>query len=365
MLTALIILAVLAIVVFIFIQQPSFGKNPSNKERVERIKNSSNYRDGKFQNLKPTLQFSEDSGYLKIIRERLFKKYERKEPVEKIPAIKTNLHDLPSDKDILVWFGHSSYFIQLNGKRILVDPVFNSASPLSFLIKPFDSENNYTADDIPAIDYLFISHDHWDHLDYKTILSLKDKIGKVVCSLGVGEHFEYWGFKPDQIIELDWNENTTLDTGFTVYCLPAQHFSGRSLSPNQTLWASYLLEASDFKIYIGGDSGYNSHFTEIGDKFEKIDLAILENGQYDTNWKYIHMFPEQTLQAAKDLNSTTFFPIHSSKFALANHSWDEPLIRVSEATKDEDIRLITPMIGEIVNIKDTTQTFSQWWNNIQ
>jgi L-ascorbate metabolism protein UlaG (beta-lactamase superfamily) len=255
--------------------------------------------------------------------------------------------------------------MQIDGKRFLVDPVFSgNASPLPGTTKAFNGTDRYTADDIPAIDYLFISHDHYDHLDYETLLALKGKIKKVICGLGVGAHFEYWGYSPDKIIEKDWHEKVELDRGFIAYCEPARHFSGRSFSRNNTLWASYVLQTPTMKIYIGGDSGYDTHFADIGNKYGPFDLAILENGQYDLAWKYIHCLPEEVLKAAQGLKAKRLFPVHSSKFGLANHPWDEPLVKITELNKSINIPLVTPIIGEVVNLKDTNQQFKQWWVGI-
>lgn len=353
MLIAISIIGILIIAVTIFLNLPRFGKTPSDG-RMERVKSSANYRDGKFQNQSYTIQLTGDKNIFLTGLDFLFGKKERLTPSVALPAIKTSLLDLNINSDILVWFGHSSYFMQIDGKRILVDPVFSDASPVSFINKPFKGTDIYKSADMPDIDYLFISHDHWDHLDYNTVMELKNRTDKIICALGVGEHFEHWGFDKDRIIELDWNESASLNEGFSLYCLPARHFSGRGLSPNQSLWASFLLQAPTMNIYIGGDSGYDAHFAKIGEQFGEIDLAILENGQYNQDWKYIHMMPEEVIQAAKDLRAKALLPVHSSKFALGYHPWDEPLKRITEANRNENIRLQTPMIGEIVNIKDTT-----------
>ena len=252
---------------------------------------------------------------------------------------------------MLVWFGHSSYLIQTGGKRILVDPVFCMASPVSFVNKPFKGTDIYKPEDMPDIDYLIISHDHWDHLDYNTVKKLRDRIGTVICPLGVGEHFEYWGFNKKQIVELDWNEDSSLETGFKVYCLPARHFSGRGLSSNQSLWASFLLQAPSQNIYIGGDGGYDTHYAEIGERFPNIDLAILENGQYNEEWKLIHMMPEQMSQAAKDLNAKKILTVHHSKYALARHPWDEPLQNAENMRNHDSLNVLIPEIGEIVKLE--------------
>ncbi|MDR2037873.1 MAG: MBL fold metallo-hydrolase [Bacteroidales bacterium] len=362
-----IILSAIVVVIAgiaLFIHQPQFGRTPKN-ERQERIKSSPNYRDGKFQNLSVTPQLTSDKGFIGSLIDFVFKKKEGLKPEKAIPSVKTDLHQITVKEDILVWFGHGSYFIQIEGKRILVDPVFSkAASPVSFVNKAFEGTNIYSAVDIPDIDYLIISHDHWDHLDYPTVMELKPRIRKVICGLGVGEHFERWGFDQKDIVEMDWNEEAILDSGFEIFCLPTRHFSGRSISPNQSLWASYLLKTPESKIYIGGDGGYDTHFSAIGKRFGDIDLAILENGQYDMGWKYIHMLPDETLKAGKDLRAKNVLPVHNSKFALGNHAWDEPLRKVSELHDKADFSLWTPMIGQKVNIKDSVQVFSRWWEGL-
>ena len=251
----------------------------------------------------------------------------------------------------MVWFGHSSYLIQTGGKRILVDPVFCMASPVSFVNKPFKGTELYTPDDMPDIDYLVISHDHWDHLDYNTVKKLKDRIGAVICPLGVGEHFEYWGFDKERLIELDWNEDANLAPGFMIHCLPARHFSGRRLTANQSLWASFLLETPSQKIYIGGDGGYDTHYAEIGNRFPGIDLAILENGQYNEEWSLIHLMPQYMAQTARDLKAKRVLTVHHSKYALAKHRWDEPLKNAEEMKNKDSLNVLIPEIGEVVALE--------------
>lgn len=203
---------------------------------------------------------------------------------------------------------------------------------------------------MPDIDYLVISHDHWDHLDYHTVKQLKGRIGKVVCPLGVGEHFEHWGFDKSRIIELDWKESATLSQQFIIHCLPSRHFSGRGLTPNQTLWASFLLETPDRKIFIGGDGGYGSHLKQIGEQFPDIDLAILENGQYNEDWKYIHTMPSLLEQTIKDLGVHRDLTVHHSKYALARHRWDEPLKNARNLSRNDSLTILMPVIGEVVNL---------------
>ncbi len=359
------LIVIFSIATVYILQQSKFGKSPSG-ERLTRIKKSPHYKDGSFQNQSITPVMAEGVSYFAVGKEFLFGKKVRVTPVDKIPSVKTDLLNLDKNKDILVWFGHSSYFIQIDGKRILVDPVLSgAASPFSFSVKAFNGTDVYTTDDIPEMDYLFISHDHWDHLDYETILQLKPKIKKVICGLGVGEDFEYWGFDKKSIIEMDWYEHATLDSGFVANTVPARHFSGRGLKRNQTLWAAFVLQTPTMKLFIGGDGGYDKHFAEIGKTFGPIDLAIIENGQYDKNWKYIHLLPDDLVKAFHDINAKRLFAVHSSKFALGNHPWDEPLIKISAHSKEFDIPLITPMIGEQVNLKDSTQKFPEWWKGIE
>jgi L-ascorbate metabolism protein UlaG (beta-lactamase superfamily) len=240
-----------------------------------------------------------------------------------------------------------------------------NASPVPGTVKSFKGTDVYTAADLPAIDYLFISHDHYDHVDYETLLAQKDKIGKVICGLGVGAHFEHWGYPASKIIERDWNEKIDLGGGFVAYTTPARHFSGRGFARNNTLWLSYVLQSPTLKIFIGGDGGYDTHFADIGSRFGPIDLAILDNGQYDAAWRYIHTLPDEVLKAARDLKARRLFPVHSSKFVLANHPWDEPLAKITELNQAYHFPLVTPMIGEIVRLDEVDQPFKQWWVGVK
>jgi L-ascorbate metabolism protein UlaG (beta-lactamase superfamily) len=359
------IVVLLLIITYFFIKQDKFGDSPSN-EKVELYQNLENYNDGKFQNFSHTPDLAEGYTMTGIMYNFIFTKYPRQRPVDVIPSIKTNIKDIPLEENIMIWFGHSSYYIQLEGVRIIVDPVFSgNASPIPGTTKSFPDTDIYAVDDFPNIDYLFISHDHYDHLDYETITKFRSKIGKVICGLGVGSHFEHWGYEKSQILEKNWNEDVELAAGFTAHVLTARHFSGRGFTRNNTLWASYLLESPSIKIYIGGDSGYDTHFAEIGEKYGPIDISIIENGQYDLAWRYIHTLPDEVIQAGKDLKTKRLFPVHSSKFVLANHPWDEPLIKVSEFNKDTDISLITPIIGEVVKLNDSNQVFTNWWEKVK
>ncbi|HYO21615.1 MAG TPA: MBL fold metallo-hydrolase, partial [Flavisolibacter sp.] len=284
MMIFLLILFLLICFIYIFLQQPRFGRLPSG-ERLQRIQGSPNYKDGQFQNMRATPAFAEGATYAGVLKEFFFGKSKRNTPKERLPSQQTNLKALKRGDDVLVWFGHSSYFMQLDGKRILVDPVLSgSASPIAFTTRSFNGSDVYTTDDLPEIDYLFISHDHYDHLDYQTITKLRVKVKKVITGLGVGAHFERWGYDSSSVIEKDWNEKIILDEGFTVHTAPARHFSGRAFKRNTSLWLSFVLATPTQKIFIGGDSGYDTHFKTIGEQHGPFDLAILENGQYNWAW---------------------------------------------------------------------------------
>lgn len=346
----LAVIAVLAIVFFLFMNQPSFGRSPRG-ERLERMKRSPHYSDGSFHNEHQTPLLTTDKSRINGLLEFAFRKEVGLIPDTALQVVRTEIRAIESDEDFLIWFGHSSYLIQIDGKRILADPVFRVASPLSFINKPFKGTDVYHPEDIPDIDYLVITHDHWDHLDYQTIQELKPRIGKVICGLGIGEHFEYWGFEKEKIVELDWREHADLDAGFTIHCLPARHYSGRGLTSNQTLWASFLVETPSRKIYIGGDSGYDTHFAEIGKRFPGINLAILENGQYNEEWKYIHLMPRDLIQAARDLRAEKILTVHHSKYALAKHRWDEPFRNALNIAENNSQDVLMPKIGEVVELE--------------
>ncbi|HMR90761.1 MAG TPA: MBL fold metallo-hydrolase [Chitinophagaceae bacterium] len=366
MIIFLIILLALVLLFILFIRQPKFGKSPSGK-RLDRIRQSPHFRRGKFQNLNPTPQFTEGYTMRRVMYDYFFKQKPHRKPSLSIPAVKTTLKDLPAGQDLLVWFGHSSYYLQVNGKKILVDPVFSgNASPLPGTNTAFKGADAYTVSDLPFIDYLLITHDHYDHLDYHTITGLKDKVGKVITGLGTGAHLERWGYAPEIIIEKDWYEKEVLTPDMVLHITPARHFSGRGFTRNNTLWVSFVLQAKDLRLFLGGDSGYDTHFAETGRRFGPFDLAILDNGQYNEAWRLIHAHPEENLQAAKDLQAKRMMPVHSGKFAMANHTWDEPLNMITALNENgQPVPLLTPRIGEIVYLRDEAQHFDSWWKELK
>lgn len=364
---SLVVLIVLISGIILFLQHPLFG-GKIDKKYIEKYSSSQNFKDGTFQNKSFTPAFADGVTFWDVFKDMLFEKSVDTRPEKPFNFEKTNLKELNPEENVLVWFGHSSYYFQLNGLKFLVDPVLTpNAAPVFGSNVAFDGTSLYDFSDIPDIDYLIITHDHYDHLDYTTIKNLKTKTKEIICPLGVSIHFESWGFDMNKIHELDWDDELVLKNNHKIVAKPTRHFSGRTFKRNVTLWASYLIIADDFKLYIGGDSGYDSHFKEIGDTYGPVDLAILENGQYNHKWRLIHLMPEDFVQAAQDLQAKAVLPVHSSKFKLAGHPWYEPLEKVSELHEDAQkkgskIELLTPQLGEKVNMNLLfSSQFNSWW----
>jgi L-ascorbate metabolism protein UlaG (beta-lactamase superfamily) len=346
---------------YAFLHSARFGRLPQGKRR-ERILLSPNFRNGAFRNLPTAYRppFRPDDGRGGVWSALFRKRALRLVPKEgDIAVVKSDLLSLDRTRDMFVWFGHSSYLLQTDGARILVDPVFGTASPISFLLgEPFPGTNIYTPNDIPEIDVLVITHDHWDHLDYSTVTALRNRIGRIVCPLGVGEHFERWGFDPEMLIELDWGEAAELPCAdgrnIVFHCLPTLHFSGRGFVRNQSLWASFLVEAPSRKVYFGGDGGYDERFKRIGARFPNIDLAFLENGQYNLRWPRVHTLPDELAKAMLNLGARRYMTGHHGKFCISTHPWDEPYANEKAAAAVAGANLIVPRIGEIVPLAEST-----------
>ena len=343
LLIILAVVAVVAITAILVLRHPAFGRHVS-AERKARIEASPNYRDGMFQNEEETPQFTGDKSPMAMLWDFITNPPKDRVPKEPLPAVKTDLKNLPIDRDWLVWFGHSSYMFCLNGKRYLVDPLLKMEFPASVMMKPFKGTDIYTPDDMPDIDVLIITHEHWDHLDYATLCEIRPKVAHVVCPLGVAEYIEYWKYNKSIITELDWYDKVN---GIT--CQPTRHFSNRLLGGhNQTLWASFMVEDGDRKVYVGGDGGYDGRFKRIREQFGQVDLALLENGQYNNDWRYIHSTPEGLEHAILDLQAQAVFTVHHDKFALAKHPWSEPEQLVQSFAERNSVNLLDQPIGTII-----------------
>jgi L-ascorbate metabolism protein UlaG (beta-lactamase superfamily) len=347
MIIAALILVLIITFTMVFMSLPQFGKMPSGKH-LERIRQSPNYRNGQFQNLTYTPIMVEGMTFSNLLKTFFIKNQAQKKPDTPISSEKNNLCALAKDKNVWVWLGHSSYFLQVNGIRILVDPVLSGhASPVSFAVKSFRGSDVYTTDDLPEIDYLFITHDHWDHLDFETLKKLKSRIRRVITGLGIGAHMERWGFERKNILEGDWYDTFALDAGISVTLTPARHFSGRTLKRNKSLWTSFVLKTLDYNLFLGCDGGYGTHFADIGGKFGPFDLALLECGQYNPMWKYIHSMPEEVIRESLDLKARKLMIIHWGKFQLSNHAWDEPIKKVTALAQTQQVQFVSPVVGQI------------------
>lgn len=344
----------------------TFGAHPKGA-RLERIKKSPQYKDGEFQNFSPTPMMAEDASYWKMLSWYTWNKPVTTPPGD-VPFIKRDLKiPISADsKPVITWFGHSSYLLQIGGKNILVDPVFcGYASPFTWIgAKSYKGANEYLLTDLPAIDLVLLSHDHYDHLDYTSILFLKDKVKNFVAPIGVGAHLEHWGVAANHITEFDWWEKGNFLDSLQLICTPTRHFSGRGIKRGQSLWASYVLKYNGYNFYIGGDSGYDTHFAEIGKQYGPFDLAILECGQYNAYWKYIHMHPTEITKASQDLGAKVLFPVHWAKFSLSVHAWDESITLLTAAAAIDSVTLVTPVIGEAM-VLDSIMPQKQWWKDVK
>ena len=349
------------------LHSPSFGALPSG-ERKERILRSPTYRDGRFQNrypMPPSLQRPSLGDRVKILWRFLFDRPKDVRPTDSIPVVRHDLKKLDRSEDLIVWFGHSGYLLQMDGVRYLIDPVFVEGAPFGIMNAFFRGTKVFDVADLPEIDYLIITHDHWDHLDYHVAKELQNRVRKVYTGLGVGAHLERWGYRPDQIVELDWDESTPTAEGGRVHCLPTQHFSGRGLTSAQSLWASFVLQGTKHSVYVGGDGGFSPHYAVIGKQFPQLDLAILENGQYSEQWSGIHMLPEHLGETMHALGAKRILTVHHAKFALSMHPWKEPLEHAKRLRDEEGLPILMPRIGQIVRYTDSTFTTDDWWEQLR
>ncbi len=365
MITLLVICLLVVVAGYFYMQGPQFGALPKG-DRLKRVEASAHFKDGKFRNRFEKPQIAEGYSLPGEAWSTLAKSFPRREPKDSIPSIKTNLFELPADSNLMVWMGHSSIYIQLNGIKILIDPVFSGKiTPMPWGGKAYKGSDNYKAADMPAVDYILISHDHYDHVDYETLTALRTKVKHVICGLGVGAHLERWGYTAEQIIEKDWYEQVDIRPDFTIYTEPTHHASGRGFTQEKSLWMSYMIDAAGYKIYYSGDGGYDDRYAYIADKYGRIDWAIMENGQYNLAWQSVHNLPEGLARAIDELKPRNVMTVHHSKFTLAKHPWDEPFIKAYEHSQGKPYRLATPLIGEPVYLQNGEQTFKQWWVGVE
>ncbi|MCB9184709.1 MAG: MBL fold metallo-hydrolase [Flavobacteriales bacterium] len=351
-----VLAAPLVALVIYFRTAPRIGGNPAG-ERRQRIQGLPNYRDGKLHNLETTNMNMPFTVMLKVMWTML-KGADGREPKSPLPTVRFDREAwerIPVDQVALCWFGHSSVLIKLDGITFLTDPVFGErASTFTFAgPKRFPYTERITVEQLPQIDVLLLSHDHYDHLCHETMLELvaTKKVGRTIAALGVGAHLQKWGMPAELITELEWWQEAQAGPVKLTFA-PTRHFTGRSLTNRfSTLWGSFVLEGSK-RLYFGADSGYSKTFKELGERFGRFDLALLECGAYSEYWPEIHMFPEQTAQAANDLHADVLMPIHWGQFALGLHPWKESIERVTERARETGQSLLTPRIGRIITTFD-------------
>ena len=289
-------------------------------------------------------------------------------PIDPVPVhtlSRAALDALDATSNHIIRLGHSSLLFKLRGKWWLIDPVFGPrASPVSWAGPKRFHPPPVALQDLPPIEGLVLSHDHYDHLDAPTIEALKGRVQRYFVPLGVGRRLQEWGVPADRIEELDWWQQRKWGE-VVVTAAPAQHFSGRGLRDrNRTLWASWSLASGGERIFYSGDSGYFPGFKEIGARMGPIDIALMENGAYDSDWPMVHMTPDETVQAFEDLGARTLFLVHNSTFDLAWHGWREPLERVAALAQQRGIALATPEIGEVLTLGKPREN-RKWWEGLR
>lgn len=362
---SLIILLIIIGVLFINLS-PQFG-GLASKQQQELFSKSKHYKDGKFLNnggVKMEMSLKDSFKAMWI----LFKSNSKAEPYKNIAVQKVDSISIANynSKTRFIWFGHSTFLLQIKGKNLLIDPMFGDVPAPNPLLgnKRFSNELPIEIEKLPSIDAVLITHDHYDHLDYESIQKLKGKVKLFFTPLGIGIHLLKWGVEKERIIELDWWQEIKFDD-LTIRCTPAQHFSGRGISDREkTLWCSWIIQSADENLFFSGDSGYASHFKEIGEQYGPFDFAFMECGQYNNLWPLVHMFPEETAQAGLDIKAKKMMPIHWGAFKLASHSWTEPVERISKKAKELNVDLVIPKIGEIIEIGlNDSEEIYPWWRN--
>jgi L-ascorbate metabolism protein UlaG (beta-lactamase superfamily) len=362
--TLVLVILILIFLSIVFLNSlPVFGARPTRKKKSQ-FQQSKNFVKGKFKYPVESRVDYKLKVLLPVLREyaKGNPNARPKEPL-KVQRITKSFFSRSVNNASVTWFGHSTSLIQLDGKLLLLDPVFTAyTSPFRFGGRRYSEQMPIEIEDLPEIDVVLISHDHYDHLDYRAFKKLRNKVRKFLVPLGVGSHLERWGVDSERIVELDWWEEAEV-YNLKFRCTPAKHSSGRGMfGLNLTLWCSWIIEGRHTKVFFSGDSGYGPHFKEIGEKYGPFDLTLIEAGQYDNKgWWPWHMFPEETVQAHIELRGNILLPIHWGAFTLAIHDWDEPIERALKAAHERNVSIAAPRIGETVEISLSNVPLTPWW----
>ena len=338
----------------------ALGAQPSEIRGV--AERSPHYHDGVFVNLEPA-SLNIDTEEQRNILWELISGRAAGRPARDIPLItpEPRAFEAPAGRIAVSWFGHSTALLEIDGYRVLTDPVWSERCSPSDVVGPGRMHPPpVPLDALPALDAIVVSHDHYDHLDIDTIIALaRTQWAPFVVPLGVGAHLREWGIPDERIIELDWNERAQIDE-LTLICTPARHFSGRFLNRNVTLWASWAIIGPAHRAYFGGDTGYTKSFAEIGADHGPFDVTLMPVGAYNKVWPDIHMNPEDAVQAHLDVHGGLLVPIHWCTFRLAPHPWAEPIERLLAAAEAANVSVAVPKPGERVDPTATTE-LEPWW----
>jgi L-ascorbate metabolism protein UlaG (beta-lactamase superfamily) len=339
----------------------ALGARPAGT-RGERVRRSPQFRDGAFRNTVPAHMMPPGSAG-QALRAALADR-ELRRPSAPIPVVTPETPDAPADGLFVTWYGHSSALVEIEGRRVLLDPVWSERCSPSRLVGPRRMHRPPVAlNQLPPIDAVVISHDHYDHLDMDTVRTLVDlQSAPFLVPLGVGSHLERWGVPASRIVELDWNESATV-AGVDFTATAARHFSGRAFSRDDTLWASWVIAAPHRRVFYSGDTGYFPGFADIGAAYGPFDATLVQIGAYGDNWPDIHMFPEDGVAAHLDVRGGLLIPVHWCTFNLAFHAWSEPADRLWREAKARDARLAVPRPGERVDVDDPPAV-DGWWQAI-
>ncbi|HYI08167.1 MAG TPA: MBL fold metallo-hydrolase [Thermoanaerobaculia bacterium] len=325
--------------------------------RLERVRRSPQYANGRFRNVEQAPLTSASNR--EMLRRQFFGE-EQREPVRPIPVVRAR----PAEAAELraTWLGWSSVLVEIDGRRVLTDPVWSERCSPSTLVGPkrFHAPPIALAD-LPPIDAVVISHDHYDHLDMPAVRTLAARGTRFAVPLGIGAHLERWGVAPRQITELDWNESVDIN-GLHITATPSRHYSGRNpRHNNKTLWASWVVKGPAHRFYFSGDTGYSEAFKTIGRQHGPFDLTLIKIGAYDETWETIHMDPEDAVRAHVDLRGRVMLPVHWATFNLGFHAWREPPDRAVAAARKAGITLVVPKPGEAVTVGAAMPAVQEWW----
>jgi L-ascorbate metabolism protein UlaG (beta-lactamase superfamily) len=338
----------------------SLGATPAEIAAVAR--RSPHYREGKFTNLEPSSTMTVDREMQRKLLRDLAGSLSSGRPPGPIPLAEPAAPEVSAGPLGASWFGHSSVLIEVDGYRVLADPVWSERCSPSRQVGPQRMHDVPVAlEALPFVDAVIISHDHYDHLDIDTVLALaRTQRAPFVVPLGIGAHLRKWGIPEARIVELDWHESHTVGD-LTLVCTPARHFSGRLFTRDTTQWASWVLAGPSHKAFFGGDTGYTKSFADIGADHGPFDLTLLPIGAYHPAFADIHMNPEEAVRAHLDLAdpaASLMVPIHWATFRLAPHPWAEPVERLVTAAETDHVRIAVPIPGARV---DDESTFDPWW----